>query len=127
MQAPSIWKTLGMITVKQDYDDVYGMLVDRVEVSPVVSALNGTEIEIEGYFIALSGKTAQSHFMFSLLPQNLCFFCGGAGPETAMEVFMKDNKKVKYSDKKIKLRGTLRVNAKDPHSLLYTLENAVKL
>lgn len=116
-----------MVTFKQAYDDVYGVLVSKAEVSPIVMALNGKEIEVEGYFIPLTGKIGQSHFMLSALPQNICFFCGGAGPETAMEVYMKDGVKMEYSDEKVKVRGILNVNAKDAMSLLYTLQDAVKI
>ncbi len=62
--------------------------------------------------------------MLSKYPQSTCFFCGKAGPETAMQVFMKDNKKIKISERKIKVSGTLIINPKDVNSLLYTLENA---
>jgi hypothetical protein len=42
-----------------------------------------------------------------------------------MQVFMKDNTKVKISERKVKVKGTLIVNPKDITSLLYTLENGV--
>ena len=127
MKADNVWSTLGIVTWKQSYNDVYGILEEKAEVSPIAMLLNGKEIEVEGYFIALSGKVGQSHFMLSALPQNICFFCGGAGPETAMQVFMKDGVKMEYSEKKIKVRGTLNINAKDSQSLLYTLNEAVKI
>jgi hypothetical protein len=63
--------------------------------------------------------------MLSKFPQSTCFFCGKAGPETAMQVFMKDNKKVKISERKVRVKGTLLINPKDASSLLYTLENAI--
>ena len=112
-----------MVTFKQAYDDVYGVLVSKAEVSPIVMALNGKEIEVEGYFIPLTGKIGQSHFMLSALPQNICFFCGGAGPETVMEVEAQEG--VKYQDDAIYLKGILRTNADDINRLMYKLENAV--
>lgn len=127
MKNNNTWGTLSMVTFKQSYDEVYGTMVSKAEVSPIVMALNGKEIEVEGYFIPLTGKVGQSHFMLSALPQNICFFCGGAGPETAMEVYMKDGVKMEYSDEKVKVRGILNVNAKDAMSLLYTLQDAIKL
>lgn len=127
MQDQNVWKTLSLVNVTSEYDDTYGMLMDKIEVSPIVKAMNGKIIEVDGYIIPLTGKIGQSHFMLSSLPQAICFFCGAAGPETAMQVFMKDNKKMEYSDKKVKVSGILRVNVKDAQSLLYTLEDAEAL
>ena len=54
----------------------------------------------------------------------MCFFCGAAGPESAMQVFMKDNKKVNYSTEKIKLTGNLNIQKGDASGLIYTLNDA---
>lgn len=119
------WKTLGMVTFTKVYDDAMGMEIDKPKVSPLVSALNGKEIRVRGYIIPLSGKISQPHFMLSRYPENMCFFCGAAGPETAMQVFMKGGKNVDYTTKKIAVKGILRVNELDAASLIYTLEEAV--
>ena len=101
------------------------MEIKKPKVSSAVQKLDGTQIEVEGYIIPLTGQVTQSHFMLSKFPQSTCFFCGKAGPESAMQVFMKDNVKVKISERKVKVKGTLIVNPKDITSLLYTLENGV--
>lgn len=123
-QTSNAWNTLSMVTFKSEFDPSIGMEIKKPTVQNPALKLNGTEITIEGYFIPLDGKNAQSHFMLSKYTQNMCYFCGKAGPETAMQVFMANSKKVKYSDEKIKLTGTLRINQNDPNSLLYTLEDA---
>lgn len=121
----SIWGTLGMVSFKTEYDAEFGIEVKKPSVSPVAMMMNGKTIEVEGYYIALTAKTAQSHFMLSKFTQNMCFFCGKAGPETAMQVFMKDAKKVAFTEDKIKVKGILRISPKDANSLLYTLEDAI--
>lgn len=118
------WAILSMVSFKSEFDSSIGMEVKKPTVQSPALKMNGTEITIEGYFIPLDGKNAQSHFMLSKFTQNMCYFCGKAGPETAMQVFMANAKKVKYSDEKIKLTGILRINQNDPNSLLYTLEDA---
>ena len=123
-QSFNTWNTLGMVTFKSEFDASIGREIKKPTVQAPALKLNGIEITIEGYFIPLDGKNAQSHFMLSKYTQNMCYFCGKAGPETAMQVFMANSKKVKYSDEKIKLTGTLRINQNDPNSLLYTLEDA---
>ena len=118
------WSILGMVTFDKTFDSDFGMELMTPKYSPVVLSMDGKEIEVEGYFIALNGKQEQNHFMLSKFPQSTCFFCGKAGPETAMQVFLADGKKQKYSDEKIKVKGTLRINTTDPTGLLYTLEQA---
>lgn len=118
------WATLSMVTFDSKYDESVGYEVQIPKVSPVVKMMEGQEIEVEGYIIPLEGKVKQSHFMLSAFPANMCFFCGKAGPETAMQVFMANGDKVSFTDDKISIRGTLRINESDMNSLLYTLENA---
>ena len=125
IQSKDIWVTLSLVTFESSYDPEFMMEIKKPKVSSAVQKLDGTQIEVEGYIIPLTGQVTQSHFMLSKFPQSTCFFCGKAGPESAMQVFMKDNVKVKISERKVKVKGTLIVNPKDITSLLYTLENGV--
>ncbi len=124
IQTKDLWLTLGMVTFESKYDPEFMIETKKPKLSVIVENLDGKEIDIEGFIIPLTGQVTQSHFMLSKYPQSTCFFCGKAGPETAMQVFMKDNKKIKISERKIKVSGTLIINPKDVNSLLYTLENA---
>ena len=119
-----IWATLSMVTFERVFNEDWGMEIEVPKVNMAVRALEGKEIEVNGYIIPLDGKIEQSHIMLSAFPQSLCFFCGKAGPETAMQAFMKEGEKVKYSPEKVTLKGVLRINEKDISSLLYTLEDA---
>jgi hypothetical protein len=120
----SSWATLGIVNTTTSYDPAFGIETKKVKVSQAIKALQGKEIELEGYFIPLNGKLAQNHFMISKFNEKMCFFCGKAGPETAAQVFLADNRKQAYSDEKIKVIGILRINENDPSGLLYTLEQA---
>ena len=123
-QSKDMWTTLGLVTFRTTYNPEYMMETKIPKISGAVEKIDGTIIEVEGYIIPLTGQISQSHFMLSKFPQSTCFFCGKAGPETAMQVFMKNNQKVKITERKVKVKGTLLVNPKDASSLLYTLENA---
>ncbi len=116
------WGILSMVTFQKTYDEDFGMELSTPTYSSLLMKLDGSEIEVEGYFIALNGKEKQNHFMLSKFPQSTCFFCGKAGPETAMQVFLADEKKLAYTEDKINVRGILRINNSDPTGLLYTLE-----
>ncbi|MBT8189377.1 MAG: DUF3299 domain-containing protein [Saprospiraceae bacterium] len=118
------WNTLAMVTLDSKYDDLMGMVVQKATPLPVVEPLNGKEIHIRGYIIALSAKSSLKHFMFSRYPQNMCFFCGAAGPESAMQVFLKKGDSINYSTDKVELKGTLNIQKGDPSGLIYTLQNA---
>lgn len=118
------WKTLGMVQLEKVYDATIGIEIDKPTVGPIIKSLEGKEILLTGYIIPLTGKLAQSHFMLSRYPQNMCFFCGKAGPETAAQVFMEGDEKIAFTEEKIKVKGILRINASDINNLLYTLDQA---
>ncbi|HEY0740718.1 MAG TPA: DUF3299 domain-containing protein [Chryseosolibacter sp.] len=85
-------------------------------------SLNGKSITLPGYIVPFeTGVTKSKHFMFTSLPLNACFFCGVGGPETVVEVFLKNE--ISYSDKPMEIKGTLRINDKDPDKMIYVLEN----
>lgn len=120
--AASTWKTLGKITFKKQYDEMLGFKVDVPVFSEEIKSLNGREITIKGYIIPVEGYKSHKEFVFSAFPYSMCFFCGGAGPETVMEVYaIKD---VKYSAEAITLRGKLEVNDTDINRLIYILNDA---
>lgn len=119
------WNILSMVTFQREFDETYGIDIEKPILNPMVKILEGKEIEVEGYIIPLTGKVEQSHFMLSRFPQSMCFFCGKAGPESAAQVFTKNGEKIAYTDKKVRVKGTLRINVSDITNLLYTLEDGV--
>ena len=125
MQSKDNWNTLGMVTISKEYDQSLGMEIQKPTVSIIAQQLDAKEVELSGFIIPLTGKLAQSHVMLSRYPQSMCFFCGKAGPETAAQVFMKNEKKVNFTEEKVTIKGILRINATDMNTLLYTLDQAV--
>jgi len=121
-QSKNLWTTLGKVTFKKQYDEMLGFKVDVPVFADEVRALNGKLVEIKGYIIPVEGYKNQKEFVFSAFPYNMCFFCGGAGPETVMEVFAKES--VKYTAEAIILRGKLELNDSDVNRLMYILNNA---
>lgn len=125
----NVWKTLSLMKFERQFseNDGIGAHINSRRYTPILEAMDGDEIEVKGYFVPLDGMSAQSNFMFSAYPYNMCFFCGNAGPESVMEVFTKNEKKVKYSEELITLKGIFRFNAADENGLMYSLENAVQI
>ena len=118
----NIWSTLALMKFERHKGNGSGQ---GSQIIPLIEALDGTEVTVKGYVIPLSGKKAQSHFMFSAYPYSSCYFCGGAGPETIMEAFAKGNEKIEFSDTAITLKGIFKFTSRDPNDIMFTLENAV--
>ena len=118
----NVWKTLGKISYKKEYDEVMGFKIDKPVFGDQIRALDGKEVSIKGYIIPVEGYKSHKEFIFSAFPYSMCFFCGGAGPETVMEVEALEG--VKYSADAITLKGILRLNDKDINRLMYKLVNA---
>ena len=119
----NVWKTLAKITFKKEYDEMMGFKVDVPVFSKDVEQLNGKEITIKGYIIPVDGYKSHTEFVFSAFPYNMCFFCGGAGPETVMEVTASEP--VKFSTEAIQIKGKLHLNSTDINKLIYSLTDAV--
>ena len=117
----NLWKTLAKITFEKQYDEMLGFKVDVPVFSEQVKKLENQEVEVKGYIIPVEGYKNHKEFIFSAFPYNMCFFCGGAGPETVMEVYAKEP--IKYSAEPIIIRGKLELNDSDINRLIYGLKD----
>ena len=102
-----------------------GFKIDVPVFSQDVLALEGKEVTITGYIIPVEGYKSHKEFIFSAYPYNMCFFCGGAGPETVMEVVALEP--VPYTADPVTIKGVLRLNATDINRLMYALEEVKKI
>lgn len=116
-----MWKTLAKVTYKKEYDEMLGFKVDVPIFSAELEKLEGKEVTIKGYIIPVDGYKSHKEFVFSAYPYSMCFFCGGAGPETVMEV--KAKSPVPFTADVITIRGVLHLNSKDINKLMYSLSN----
>lgn len=118
----NIWKTLSKITYKKEYDEFLGFKIDKPVFADQVHDIEGTEITVKGYIIPVEGYKSNNEFIFSAYPYNMCFFCGGAGPETVMEVESVED--IEYTAEQVTLTGKLVLNADDVNRLMYLLVEA---
>lgn len=121
-QDANVWKTLSKVTYKKKFDELLGFKVDVPVFGKEVRQLEGKIVELQGYIIPVEGYKSHKEFIFSAYPYSNCFFCGGAGPETVMEVKCEDP--VKYSVNPIKIKGILHLNDKDINRLMYSMTGA---
>lgn len=119
----NMWKKLSKITFTKKYDELMGFKVDIPVFSEEIKSLEGEEVTIRGYIIPVEGYKSHKEFIFSAYPYSMCFFCGGAGPETVMEVY--STEPVEYTAEQVTLKGKLELNADDINRLMYALNDAV--
>lgn len=93
---------------------------DKPIFSAAAKSLNGKVITLPGYMIPFDTGSKGAKFMFSSMPINACFFCGVGGPESVVEVTMKQP--LTFHDKPIEIKGILRLNDQDPDKMIYILE-----
>ena len=120
--AAAVWQELAKVSYEKKYDELLGFKVDVPVFAADIRDMEGEVIEISGYIVPVEGYKSHKEFVFSAFPYNMCFFCGGAGPETVMEVTANDP--VKYSTERITLRGKLKLNNENINQLMYILEDA---
>ena len=118
------WPTLARVSFTKEYDELLGLKVDVPKFSAAVKELDGKQITLRGYVIPTEGYKSHKEFVFSAYPYSMCFFCGGAGPETVIEVFA--NEPIEYSAEAVEVTGILRLNGDDPNALMYRLEEATQ-
>jgi hypothetical protein len=116
------WDTLTDVT----FTDRYSKELDAYYYFPnfgaSVLALNNKEVIIKGYLLEIDAKN--DIYVLSANPFAACFFCGGAGPESIIELKVaKDHPRFKM-DQVLTFQGEFKLNAADIYQCNYILENA---
>lgn len=118
----NLWKTLAKITYKKEYDEFLGFKIDKPVFSEEIKALNGKEVTVRGFIIPVEGYKGHREFILSAFPYSMCFFCGGAGPESVMDVTAIEA--IEYSAESVTLRGRLHLNTNEVNELMYSITEA---
>ena len=119
----NLWRTLAKITFRKEYDEMVGFKIDVPVFSDAIESLEGKEVTIKGYIIPVEGYKGHKEFILSAFPYNMCFFCGGAGPETVMEVVAQTA--IEYTAEAVTIKGKLELNDNDINRLMYAMTDAV--
>jgi hypothetical protein len=115
------WKILSKVKYKSKLDIESGEVIYTPIFNKNIEKLEGETIILKGYVIPADltgGKMTLSAF-----PYSSCFFCGGAGPESVIEVEAA-SPIIYRMDKAVILEGKLKLNRDDPLRLMYILEDA---
>lgn len=114
------WETLSKLEYEKSTDEYGEIYVPKFGAE--IQQLKGKEIVLSGYIIPFEGMFSPDHIIISSVPVASCFFCGGAGPESVAEIYLKET--VKYTAKKVTITGKLELNSTDVDQLMYILKDA---
>lgn len=116
------WKTLADV----EYNEVYLEELDAFFWEPKfgdkVQAYEGEQIYITGYMIPVDIDA--NFFVLSRYPFAQCFFCGGAGPESVVDLRIVDKDRKFIQDERLTFTGKFRLNKSDVYELNYIIEDA---
>ncbi|WP_437917897.1 hypothetical protein [Sphingobacterium sp. LRF_L2] len=118
-----IWETFDMLMYKVEKAD--GKTRYTAYFPPALKDLNGKNVTIQGYMIPITTGRKHAHFLLSVLPVFQCMFCGQNGIPSMVEIKMKDNIKINFTDRPITVTGVVLLNGTDQNHAEIQLQNAI--
>lgn len=117
------WSYLGDVKYEVKFSEELGYNLHIATFGKSVKNLDGKEVIITGYMIPLDPLGVS--YVLSKNPNSSCFFCGGAGPETVLELELKPSAIKRYEvDSVVEFKGVLKLNKIDDKHLTYVLQEA---
>ncbi len=92
--------------------------------APELKALEGKEVTIKGYYVPFASEGGD-YIILSKFPMSQCFFCGGGGPESIVEVFFVKSPGKFEVDDVVTVKGKLKLNIDDVAHVNFILNQAV--
>ena len=117
------WEILRGVNFEKKYYEDEGQYFDYPTYGAEVQQLEGESVYITGYLLPINPDS--NAYVLSAYTFSSCFFCGQAGPESIVELYLKEKLDDSYTtDQWIAFKGTLRLNADDLNHLYYILDDA---
>lgn len=116
------WRTLTDVDFKDVYIDELDAYYWKPDFGPSVKALEGRDVYITGYVIPVDYD--EDFYVLSRYPFANCFFCGGAGPESVVDLRFKGKTRRYETDERLTFKGRFALNANDVYQMNYILEGA---
>ena len=117
------WNDLAQVTFEEKYLEEFEMNFLSPIFDSSIIELDSQIINVTGYFINLD--PAEEVFILSREPMATCFHCGGAGPESAIELKFAPGARVYFkTDDIITITGRFAINAEDLNHMNYILSEA---
>ncbi|MBC6400794.1 MAG: hypothetical protein GDA51_09180 [Ekhidna sp.] len=114
------WKAMSDVKYEIAQDEYGEIYVPKF--GEEVKKMEGKSVSLTGFIIPFENMFEPKHIILSSLPIAACFFCGGSGPETVAEAYLKEE--IKYTSKPVTVTGKLTLNNTDDDQLMYVLKDA---
>lgn len=117
------WEDLADVTFESRYHPELGENFYFPIFGEGIRAKEGREVLITGYIIPVDLE--EGFYVLSAFPFAACFFCGGAGPESVVELQFKSSDHRQYqTDERLTFIGKLKLNSDDVYQMNYILQQA---
>ena len=110
------WKLLGRVEPQKENNKIVPLFAKEI------LALDKKDVKIQGFMVPLEPESKQKHFVLSAVPPS-CPFCMPAGPESMVEIRLKDG--IDFDLNPIVVSGQFSVRSDDPRGVFYTLTDGV--
>ncbi len=119
----SIWPILSGVKYKKVSDPLLGYEVDYPVFNDEIKSIEGRRVKVRGFIVPTNGYKSSREFVLSALPVKSCYFCGGAGPDTVIEIRARQD--IPVTSERVELEGRFRLNSADLNRLMFQLEDAI--
>lgn len=89
-----------------------------------IRAYEGKQFTLKGHYLPMDVE-GSNVIILSKHPYSMCFFCGGAGPESVAEVYFSSKRPRLKADQVITVKGRLVLNDTDTEHMNFILKEAV--
>ena len=121
-QTEITWKTLDDVTFTDKYSEEAQGYYYYPNFGSTVKALEGKQVFLTGYLLVID--PSKDAYILSRNPYVSCFFCGGGGPESIVELKLRPNHPQFKMDQRVTILGTLELNYDDIYQCNYILQDA---
>jgi len=118
------WDAFAKTKFEPKYYEKLGEYLFYPTFSAELKALVGKEITIQGYYVPFAPEDGD-YIVLSKYPMSQCFFCGGAGPESIVEVNFTGSLPKFQIDDLVTVKGKLKLNTDDMDHVNFILTDAV--
>ena len=119
------WEDLTDVEFKDVYVEELDAYYWKPIFGPSVQILEGKKFYITGYVIPVD--IDEDFYVLSRYPFANCFFCGGAGPETVVDLQFKGHSPREYAtDERLTFAGELKLNSDDVYQMNYIIVGAAE-
>lgn len=121
-QTEITWETLLDVRFSRKFFKEVGVYMYYPRFGKSVKKLEGEEVILRGYWLPLNPE--ENLYILSRNPFAACFFCGSAGPESIVELWLKPGHPKIKMDQVVTMKGRLKLNQDDIDYCNYILEEA---